>query len=90
MIKFKHNGYPVTGLPRHQINVTKSDSGMALTNSIEAAGGLYVAYGGDVHIKTLTGSATFYNMPSGSVVPATGITHVMSTTTTASGFVALI
>lgn len=84
------NGWPVTGPYRYHENFTKSNSGLSVTNSITSAFRVYVGHSGDVSVITKQGSATYYNMPAASLLPCTDITHIMSTTTTASAFVALL
>lgn len=89
-VKFNFNGYPITGPARYAENVTKSESGLSITNSLEYAHRLYVGASGHVSVLTKTGSAVFYNMSANSVLPVTHITHILSATTTASAFVALL
>jgi len=87
--KFKYNGYPVTGPSRSPVNIVKNDSGVSVSNSLESVHRLYVGTAGHVAVITKTSSAVFYNFQAGEILPVTDITHVMSTTTTASAFVAM-
>lgn len=70
--------------------ITKSNSTLLVTNSLNFVNQIYVGIGGVLNVKTNNGSTCAFNVTSFSTLKLTGITQVLSLQTTANSLVGMI
>ena len=70
--------------------VTKSNSTLLITNSLTFVSKIFVGNGGVLNVKTNNGSQCAFNMVTGATLKLTGVTQIMSLSTTATSLVGMI
>ena len=84
-----NGGIPET-LPYVALPVVKSNSTLLITSSLTFVNQIFVGNGGVLNVKTNNGSQCAFNMVTGDTLKLTGVTQIMSLSTTATSLIGMI